>query len=168
MLLPTLWMFSEETKGLDVYTATFTVVRSQGLYTEVSVRWNIVGKENNTDLRPLSGLLVFPSGEKNAFIILQSIADEVNNEIFPWNLSTLLPVCKTFTGTSENSWERSKGSMFWHSEIHLLLFYLILFSSFIPLVPRRGWNVWDESDWPVRWHKNLISQHGQNHNHCQW
>ena len=68
---------SAESKGDNVALAQVTLQRAWGGFGTSTIDWYVVEAENNTDLAPLSGTLIYEPGEGEKFINIEALPDEV-------------------------------------------------------------------------------------------
>ncbi|XP_053555694.1 LOW QUALITY PROTEIN: adhesion G-protein coupled receptor V1 [Bombina bombina] len=68
-----------ESKGNEIYTAEFEVIRNQGMFGNISVTW-IINPDSTGDVYPTHGVLHFEDKEFSKNITVSSLSDEVPEE----------------------------------------------------------------------------------------
>ncbi|OCU02316.1 adhesion G-protein coupled receptor V1 [Xenopus laevis] len=80
-------MSLNESKGDEIYNATFQVIRKQGTFGNINVNWAIIPNSTN-DVYPTQGILYFQDKELYKMITISSLPDEIQEakESFTLNL----------------------------------------------------------------------------------
>lgn len=60
-------------------TTTFTVMRSRGTFTDVSVIWQVTTPSADLDITPTNGTLNFAAGQTSASFQITALADDVSD-----------------------------------------------------------------------------------------
>uniref|UniRef100_A0A8D0G948 Adhesion G-protein coupled receptor V1 n=1 Tax=Sphenodon punctatus TaxID=8508 RepID=A0A8D0G948_SPHPU len=75
-----------ESKGGEVYTAVFKIVRNQGSFGTVSVSW-VANPAATKDIYPVQGTVFFSTQEFSKYITIYSLPDEIPEEIEVFTIS---------------------------------------------------------------------------------
>ena len=62
-------------------TATLTIQRTAGTFTEVTVDWEVTTSSASSDISPISGRVTFSEGQTTGTFTVSALEDEVHNII---------------------------------------------------------------------------------------